>query len=160
MFKNSFKIFLFLISASLFYQCERDDICINDTTPNLIIRFYDQTNHTALKDVSELNVEIDSLGTYIHYNTFTTTDSIAIPLRIDEDLTKYKFTINESTSPIIDDFTLNYERNFVFVSRSCGYKTEFLNISTSNQTNNWINSINILKQNIQNENEAPISIYH
>ena len=158
--KNFLKSLLLILSISLLFNCERDDICIDATTPNLIIRFYNQTDNETIKTVDNLKVEIDSLGTFINYNSYTSIDSLTIPLRIDDDITTYRFTIDESTSPIVDEFDLNYTRDFVFVSRSCGYKTEFLNISTSNQSNNWINAINILKQDIQDENEAHISIYH
>ena len=154
------KSILLLVILVISVHCERDDICIDATTPNLIIRFYDQSENTTLKSVDELKMEIDSLGTYIEYNTYSAIDSLVIPLRIDDDLTKLRFTINESTTPIIDNFTLNYERNFVFVSRSCGYKSEFLNIQTTNATNNWIQTLNIIKQNIQDENQAHLTMYH
>ena len=151
-------ILLFLFFAS----CERDDICIEPTTPKLIVVFHDKDNPENAKSVEDLLVEIDSLGTYIPYGTANKTDSIAIPLRIDTDLTNYRFTKNygDVANEISDDFTVNYQRELEFVSRSCGYKTVFNNVTISNLTNNWIDHINIEQQNILNEKETHLTVYH
>ena len=143
-------------------SCERDDICIDPVTPKLIVRFYDKDHPTELKKVTDLQVKIDSLDTFIPYGITSDTDSIAIPLRIDTDLTNYRFIKNyeDTTNEVSDDFTVNYERELEFVSRSCGYKTIFNNISISNLSNNWIDHISIKQQNILNEKEAHLYVYH
>lgn len=143
-------------------SCERDDICIDPLTPKLIVRFYDKDNPTVLKKVNDLQVKIDSLGTYIPYGIASKTDSIAIPLRVDTDLTNYRFIqdFEDATNEISDDFTVNYEREFKFVSRSCGYKVVFDTITITNLTTNWIDHIDIKQQNILNEKEAHLYVYH
>jgi hypothetical protein len=150
-------ILLFLTTS-----CEKDDICIDPTTPKLVIVFYDKDNHSLKKEVPDLLVEIDSLNTFIPYGTAISTDSISLPLRVDADFTKYRFIkkFDDNTNQVIDVFTLNYEREIEFVSRSCGYKAIFNNISISDLTTNWINEIEIKQQNILNEKEAHLSVYH
>ena len=52
-------ITLSLFLAVSFWNCEKDDICAEGTpvTPRLIIEFYDATNPTVLKNVTNLRVE-------------------------------------------------------------------------------------------------------
>ncbi len=161
MIKIVFKISILLLVITTI-SCERDDICIEPTTPKLIVRFYDKNNHDNLKSVTNLQVEIDSLGVFIPYGETQTTDSIAIPLRIDIDYTKYRFIkeYGDATNEKTDEFTINYQRELQFVSRSCGYKTVFMNNTISNLSNNWIESISVNQQNILNEKEAHLTVYH
>jgi len=161
MIKKILKI-SFIITFFAFTSCERDEICIDPVTPKLLVTFYDKDNPTVSKTVNDLLVEIDSLGVFIPFETAKTTDSIALPLRIDVDNTKYRFikNYNDATNEISDEFIVNYQRELQFVSRSCGYKTIFNNITISNLTNNWIDHIVINQQNIINEKEAHLNIYH
>ncbi|HFS67451.1 MAG TPA: hypothetical protein ENK67_04490 [Flavobacteriia bacterium] len=161
MIKVILKISLIVLFFTL-TSCERDDICIDPVTPKLIVRFYDKTDTSLLKSVDSLQVEIDSLGVFIPYSFSASTDSIVVPLRVDIDETKFRFIekFGNTTDEKTDDFTINYQREPVFVSRSCGYKVLFNNITISNLTNNWIDSIAIKHQNILNEKEAHLTIYH
>jgi hypothetical protein len=128
---------------------------VDAITPNLIIRFYNDTLQTELK-----NVELDSIwainkSELSAYNGVST-DSIAIPLNLTENTTKY---IIENNS-VKDTIAFSYSRNDVFVSRSCGYKTVFDNLQITDNTNNWIKSITINNTTITDEKAAHISIYH
>ncbi|MDX1828266.1 MAG: DUF6452 family protein [Lutibacter sp.] len=149
------QIIIFIILITAFLSCEKDDICIDAITPNLIIRFYNDTLQTELK-----KVELDSVWA-INKNGLSaykgvSTDSIAIPLDLTENTTKY---IIENNS-VKDTIEFSYSRNDVFVSRSCGYKTIFDNLQISNNTNNWIKSITINNTTISDEKAAHINIYH
>jgi hypothetical protein len=147
----SFLLLLFLAFSS----CIKDDICINAITPNLIIRFYKDTIPTELK-----NVQLDSVWT-INKNGLSTyknvsTDSIAIPLNLNQDITKY---ILENNS-VKDTIEFYYTRSDVFVSRSCGYKTIFNNFQINSYTNNWIKNITINNTSISDEKASHLNIYH
>ena len=133
-------------------SCEKDDICIDATTPNLIIRFYDNTDKTVLKSVPSLYVwAVDKDSTQINVSV----DTLVIPLNTMQDLSNYKFSSNS----IIDDITLTYTRNDEFVSRSCGYKTIFDNLSITT-TSNWILDSEIINSTVNNETSAHLYIYH
>lgn len=158
--KTSFILFLALISIVIFSACERDDICIDETTPHLIILFNDATNTSEKKSVN-LTVEIEVSGTLTPIMNEVTTDSIAIPLRVDTNLTKFKFIKNiDNEDAIVDEFTLNYTTNEVFVSRSCGFKTTYHDLEISNVITNWIQNISIINSTIENETASHISIFH
>ena len=160
-------LFICLFSIS-FSSCEKDDICeaTIPTTPKLVIEFYDILNPSVKKNVTNLAVKEINTSTNL---TFTGTSKIQIPLRINQDLTKYSFILN-STNVSIDneDFLqINYSREIIFVSRACGFKTNFtLNSSvpfikteTSIPDGYWIQNVVITKSNIKTENETHVKIY-
>ena len=158
--KKSFLIVLFLIL--LFTSCERDDICIDPVTPNLIIRLYDAENIESFKSISGLKIEILNLDD--PFETTVSGDSLVIPLRIDQDLTEYKFSlvIDENTT-LEDNLTVSYNREEQIVGRSCGFKTVFNNVSLDNiNAQEWIQNIQIdnTPLNIINETSAHVKIFH
>ena len=160
------KKYLFvLLMVSFFTSCEKDDICIDEVTPHLVIRFYDKIDNTKLKKVTNLKVEVEnSNNEFIQIGSTKSLDSIVLPLNVDVDLTKIKLTKNftETSDGISNSFTLNYNREEVFVSRSCGYKTIYHNLSKSdeNLSSDWIQNINLLFTDVDNENQAHIKIFH
>jgi hypothetical protein len=169
---------LLLITISL-SSCEKDDICIDETTPRLILEFYDNSNPSVLRNVVNLKVKAVGAADFIVFDTsLSNTDpdrylfngnKLELPLNITQDTTKYSLILN-SLSPSganEDSLQFNYARHNVFVSRACGYKTIFeLNsfpngvIKTNGATPNsfWIQDINILTTNIETENETHIKI--
>ena len=148
-------LLLLLMFAGL-VSCERDDICIDDITPHLIIRFYDATDTTLVKSVAQLSVKI--LEIEANYISNSAADSIALPLISSADFTKFVIT-NESNS---DTITINYTPEAVFVGRSCGYKSIFnnLDLQVTDDGENWIQSFNIISQQIENETSAHVKIFH
>lgn len=137
----------------VFSACEKDDICLLDTTPNLIIVFKDKDAVETKKSVSSLTVWVQDKDSIIVEQNL---DSIAIPMDLNNDLTRYHFANSLST----DDVTFVYSRTDEFVSRSCGYKTLFSNLDIVNPTNNWISSYEIQNTSVENENTTHITFYH
>jgi len=148
--KNYVIIFVFLFT---FLSCEKDDICVETTTPNLIIKFYDNDDQTVVKQITGLTVWAEAKDN-IYVNK--SLDSISIPLNLNENFTKY---IIESNT-LKDTVKFIYNRNNIFVSRSCGYKIIFENLQIESNTTNWIKSISINNSTIDNEKAAHISIFH
>ena len=148
--------------------CERDDICIEETTPQLIIRFYDKDNPDQLKPVQSLFMRIDGIEGDLENETIRpNTDSIAIPLRIDQNSTRYIMTIPGETAedPGNEDLLeLSYTQEDQFVSRSCGYGAIFLDARTNlvQDEDNWIqeaiNASNPL--DITDQSQAHVKVYH
>ncbi len=146
--KQSFIILIILIVG---ISCEKDDICVESVTPKLIIRFYDNNNPTETKTVSSLTVTSGN-NTIINEQS---TDSIAIPLDVNNLQTVYTLT-NDMTD---DTLTISYGINEVYVSRSCGFIANY-NQLTTNNTSNWIQDIQVISQTIENENQAHVQIRH
>jgi len=144
---------LIIIAIITFISCEKDDICIDPTTPNLVIRFNDFENPKDFKKVSKLTVWAngkDSL--YINQ----TLDSIAIPLDINTNFTIFKLSADE----IVDDIHFTYSREDIYVGRSCGFKTNYHNLQIEDNTTNWIKNIEINNITIDNDTAAQVTIFH
>lgn len=147
--------FYLLISISfLVNSCEKDDFCIEATTPNFIIRFYDAANSTDTKQVTELYVWPEGKDSIL---VNVTTDSIAIPLDVNNSETIY----NLSMGSIQDQITISYTVEEVFVSRSCGFKAVFNDATINANTNNWIQNISPTTiTTVEDETSAHIQIFH
>ncbi|WP_417370059.1 DUF6452 family protein [Gelidibacter japonicus] len=162
-----------LIILSL-WSCERDDICAatTPTTPHLIIRFYNINAIDETKTVRRMDVTAENNPNYIVNDK--TIDSIVLPLRVDAldimntsrfVLTKdrdYDLDDDPNTASNADIIEVNYTPELIYVSRACGYKSVFNNLSANRETdpNNWIINIEVIKDTINNENAAHINIYH
>lgn len=148
----SFFIFLFILSLSM--SCEIDDICTQEVlTPKLIITFHDFSDKELRKEVDTLTVwAVDKDTLYLKKKT----DSIAIPLNMNSDVVHYKLSSNNS----IDSLRIHYERKEIFVSRSCGFKINFILLNNTQLTQNWTDDFEIKTQNVENEQNVHIQIYH
>ena len=155
------KYYLLLsLIALLVSSCEKDDFCIEPITPNMVIRFYNATNITQTKPVEDFSVNPEGFDElYSNANL----DSILIPL----DVTSNQIIYNLSSESNIDIITINYDVEEVFVSRSCGFKAIFNNVSvTSDVSNDWIIGLTETLENtitiptIDNETAAHVKIFH
>jgi len=157
-------ITLSLLLAVSFWNCEKDDICAEGTpvTPRVIIEFFDATNPTATKNVTNLGVIAPGFTEGFAFNG---TNKIEVSLRTNVDTTELDFVLNGADNDPANDetvtLTFNYERSNVFISRACGYKTIFnlTNVLPTDFTGTWISSLTIEQPNIINENETHIKIY-
>lgn len=155
---KKYYFFLLLITV-LVSSCEKDDFCIDPITPNMIIRFYDATNTTEFKSLDELFVWPNALDTIPNISL----DSIVIPL----DVMSNQVIYNLSSGTNQDILTIDYEVEEVFVSRSCGFKAIFNNVTvTSDPANDWIRGLSATLSNtvtittIEDESAAHVQIYH
>ena len=162
------KIILLLLITFAFSSCEKDDICADDTTPKLVIEFFDISNPSESKSI--VNLKVKEVGQANEYKTFTAVNTISIPLRITNPSTKYSFILNSTDADNINEDFLefNYTTQNIFVSRACGYKTIFeLNtdpsglIKTDSATPDgfWMQNVVKVTNSITNENETHLKIY-
>ena len=148
-------IALVLLCIFTFISCEKDDICIDGTTPKLIIRFYNNDAQTEFKTVQLDSVWIEEKSKIDGF-TGVATDSIYIPLDLNADTTTFILENNK----VKDTLKFSYTRNDVFVSRSCGYKTIYENFQLDSNTTNWIKDISSNNSTIEDETTAHITIFH
>ena len=159
--------------------CEKADICVDGATPLLIVRFYDVDNRTELKRVPRFRVVgIGQNTTVTGVADRTDLDSIAIPLKVDEDVTGFYFINNSVDVDVatgdsdgetikmeggdLDSLYFNYNRENKFVSRACGYIANFdnLNGDLKLESDNWIKDMEIIIPLVDNSTEAHVKIYH
>jgi hypothetical protein len=173
------RILALLLITLCFSGCEKDDICTDETTPRLIVEFYDISNPANLKNVLNLKVKAEGADDFIIFNESLPIDDedrylfngnkLELPLKINDSITKYSLVLNStSTANANEDFLqFNYTPQNVFVSRGCGFKTIFtLNAAPDGviktdafiPDNFWILDFSILTTNITTENETHIKI--
>lgn len=153
--KNKYYLsFLLLIFA--FSACEKDDTCLEPMTPDLVLRLYDVNTPDAVKKVTHLTlVTLPDLDT-IYKNKEM--DSIAIPLNVNDDISRFKM-IDDSNEDIVE-FT--YNREAVFVSKACGYKSIFHNLQVNivADSDNWIKNKELIQSEIKTDTLAHVKIFH
>ncbi len=162
--------------------CQRDDICAEsiDTTPLLIIRFYENQDPFDQKAPQNLGINETDNEEYVFirnennrdqvitYERFTG-DSLAIPLRTDRDLTSFEFTINnteasaEDGTKNTDVVTFTYGRNEEYINRACAFKISYVGLKVDVQEGQdgikWIKDIQIEQATIKDQNQAHVSIF-
>ncbi len=168
-------IVVLLLIGFTFSSCEKDDICDANTptTPRIVIGFYDFSNPSVLKNVTNLKVVGEGMSDGIVFNGSPTTsgNAISIPLKTVGTSTSYSLTLNSgNTNPAlvnVDNIKFDYATQEIFVSRACGYKTTYTLDATNPYTHTdgpaadqkWIRFISVEKNIIENENETHIKIF-
>lgn len=147
------KILTILVLFCVITSCEKDDFCtLNPITPKLVLRFYDNVNKTQLKNVNQLYVWAAGKDSILVNQS---TDSISIPLNSIANETVYNF----SKGNVVNQFTIQYTPQQIYVSRSCGFKVNFDEVSyISNNT--WIAGFEVTTITIKNQNAAHVQIFH
>lgn len=176
-----YPIFL-AISFLVALGCQRDDICpeTTDTTPFLILKFYDIENpeesvapqNLSIREVGNENyVTIRNASDQIIEYKRRTSDSIAIPLRTDSDLTELEFTINdprdeeepdEENPPNTDIIRFTYGREEQYINRACAFKVNYVGLKLNfdaGEDGTWIQDIQVEEVNIEDQNQAHVSIF-
>lgn len=163
-------LLIVLLMTAVFSSCEKDDICDSNTgtTPRLVIAFYDVTNPTLTKNVT--NLALIGIGQTEPYAVYNGVNKIQVPLDISEDLSQYQFVLNyANTNPALintDNLQFNYTHSNVYVSRACGYKTVFALDAATPFTKTdattpdgfWMQNITVAQANILTENETHLTI--
>jgi len=140
--------------ALLFISCEKDDSCIDPTTPNLIIQFYDYNNPENLKSIDKLSIIYLVTGDTLQYENI---DRVEIALNVNDDFSSFKF-IKDTEADMV---SFGYQRENVFVSKACGYKTLFHNITINiDNIDYWIKNYEIINQEIVIDTATHVKIFH
>ena len=164
------------MSSLIIISCEKDDICPDSTqtTPQLVVAFYDALDPQQSKTVESLAVYAikDSELILIENINGINTDSIAIPLRNDIGVSNFRFIKNYSVENDIIFGDLNhvyidYEMTDVFISRACGFITNYsilslvpYDILQDPPVIGWIDGYEIVNPIVTNENQAHVKILH
>lgn len=173
-------LLLVIIIVSAYLSCERDDICAETTatTPSVIIDLYNFESQDDSKNVSNLVIfGLDNEDILTNYSNVTT-NNLVLPLKTTADTTQYvlhsdySYDDNDTPDDTSDDIiggnqdiiTIKYNREEVYVSRACGYKTVFTGVilDIEDDGDNWILSQEPIEinQSVEDETETHFNIYH
>lgn len=151
----------------VFTNCEKDDICEEGTptTPQMVIEFYDNSNPSQKKNVTNLGIVADGFTEGMLFNGVS---KIMIPLKTNDQFLKYKFVFDATNTNVSlqneDVVDINYSKKDLYISRACGFKSVFELNSTNglflySDANNWIKEINIQNYSITTENDVHVKIF-
>lgn len=145
-----------IIVLGLLVSCEDDSICIEQTTPHLIMRFA-PTNQTNTMDSLIIYREAKD-GKFYLINKGLARDSVMVSLPVDNQ-NQARLVVGTSTLDRTkqDLLTINYDYQLRFVSKACGFGVDYMNTKYT-ITNNVFNSIEILQNEITNEGSAHIQL--
>ena len=167
--KKTSILFIFLFALIVSWSCQRDDICPNtvETTPLLILRFYEEEN--TEEPIPPQNLTVREVGNDTTYVFRYTRDSLAIPLRTNNDVTRYIFTVNDpgDTEPDedisnVDTLSFSYARDEEYLNRACAFRVNFLGLRAARSGGDdgpWISNVQINQTDVENENQAHVSIF-
>jgi len=167
------KHYIFLLFIAFVYLgCEKDDVCpsTTQTTPRLIIEFYDITAPDQIKSVPGLfaiGLDSDFNEVPIYNELVSTRSSIALPLQNNSSQTQFKLyesydIINSIVNGNPDIITVTYEIETLYVSRACGYINNYSiqTFSIGSDNDQWIINSEILLTQVINENEIHVKVLH
>ena len=168
--KNTYYLILLLLCITL--GCQRDDICSETTatTPRLIIRFYENVDPFDLQAPQNLSIKATDVDDYVTNNGTVyyrySQDSIAIPLKTNDNTTEYIFTLNtrDTTNTSAEDLSITdtirfaYSRDEQYLNRACAFKVNYNGLSV-NTTQNWIERIQVVENTVEDEIQAHVSIF-
>ncbi len=161
-----------IIGMLLFFGCEPDDICSESTstTPRLVISFFDINNIENNKTVGGLYaIAVDNQGNEIPVSgeSVSSRSEITLPLNGSQNQSRFKLykaydVIDGVVQGNPDEITVAYFTETVYVSRACGYKNIYTiqGFSIDSDSDLWMISYEILTNNVNNENETHVKIYH
>ena len=151
------KIWFFFLFLFLNSSCEPDDVCfeVNPSTPHLVFRLYNSSQPNEFKTVDTLRImNFGDQGLL----EFINTDSIAIPLKVSASKTNADLTIADG---VTDRFEIEYLTKDVYLSRACGFQSTFqINNIKIDQPSYWVNSIEIVINEVITDTLAHVKIYH
>jgi len=174
------KIIALLLLCLTITNCEKDDICSNETstTARLYMQFYNNINPDSRKNVFNFRVQGVGNDEVLEDYNVQTASEVYLPLKTTENSTQFKlhnnYAIDDNGTPDdeTDDFitgnediiTISYATKLEYVSRACGYKTVFENVTVTieDDGDKWIDFIQTTTDNepISNETEAHFNLFH
>jgi len=132
MFKKIITSVVISASCLTVIHCVDDDICISPTTPRLSFQIVKPNADTVTAyTLDSLYVDkVNSDGTLQSVGKWGGISEGKLPLNTDSDKTVFYFyKTNEPANPPKDIITVRYQKEQQFISKACGFKFVFNNVS-------------------------------
>jgi hypothetical protein len=121
----------------------------------------------AVPGLFAIGLDAEDLEVPINNEIVTTRSTITLPLKTDDILTELKLyksydLVDGVVNGNPDTIKITYNTENVYVSRACGYKTNFniLTFGITIDSDQWMISSEILLTEITNENDIHVKILH
>ena len=158
-------VFFITIIIIAFSGCEKDDICIDADTPQLVVQFFDVDDRDELKEVLGLEIRGLEGGSLRDIVTLAATESTLLPLRTNATNTSFVLK-RRITNTNINSDTINFTYSVTenFASRACGYVANYENLAaelTIDEPDSlWIQEITVESLTIENTEITHVKIFH
>lgn len=131
-------IFAVVIFSGIFaVSCEEDDVCVGEGTPYLTVVFRNNLGTQNLRDSLTIesadNIEFND-AVLVLPKTFT--DSVKLPLGGLDDSQTF-FRIKRRSNPQTDILTVNYTTKSEYVSKACGFRITYEDLSYTSTFNHF-----------------------
>lgn len=158
------KYFIFLLTIlTVMISCEEDDICLDEKTPRLHLKFQNVFAADSLRMDSIIIFRKETNGNFelvMGKGKPKAVDSTRISLRIDDvNQTQLILTKRRYDTSLYDTLTLNYNREIAFGSKACGYKVEYIQVDYQISQHFFVDKEE-LHTNITNEENPHILLYY
>lgn len=150
-------LILFFISL-LFFSCEEEDICLEGSTPRLVI----ETVNTSQASISIDSVQIfrnqGNQDSMIYKGTLS--QQYKIPLLLKEaPFTKFTFKIYQKNQIIQDEFIVGYNYKLKYASKACGYRVLYDSLNVKFKPN-FFKKVEVLKPVLDHEAAPHLRFSH
>lgn len=153
-----------LVGLLVFTSCEKDDLCegTDNQTPRLHISLFDQYNADNKKNADYIKAYIPGNEKYIEYNSVS---DFYLPLNTTTSSTEWTlelYDVNGTEKTLIgtENILFNYAPENIYISKACGFKTNYNAFSYSRTSNSWIGGISLTTNNITDESNTHLQIYY
>ncbi|MDA8650816.1 DUF6452 family protein [Flavobacteriaceae bacterium] len=129
----------------------------------LQVEFRDYLDRDALKPVTDLSINLLDNDTTIVQNGLNES-LLSLPLDSEADQSAFYWIKNASDTINREVMTVSffYQRSEQFVNRACGFKTQYTNLAIDIEINalSWIQDLDLLTPNLEDEDQIHLIIYH
>lgn len=154
---NITNLLAFLFLLAIVTSCEENDICLEGKTPQLILKLHSLSNPEQKLDSLYVFKESQE-KVFLPVVEGIGKDSISIPLSMEPSTqTRLIFTTRKnSPHQNADTIVLHYDYQQVFTSKACGFRVVYKNLNVELNSNHFIKSFNILRNEITDQTTAHI----
>lgn len=152
------KVLGLIFSMLFLLACEEDDVCVGEGTPSMTVVFRDILNAQNLKDTLTIysSEDINFQNPTLIYNKVFS-DSLKIPLS-GLDNSKTYFTIQRRSNPMLDTLTVNHSTVSEYVSKACGFRIFYTDLSFQTTQNHIQYLISGESNELKNESKTNLFI--
>jgi len=153
---------IIILSIFAIQSCQDDDICIDAITPRMIISFRDKTTNAELKmdsvNVYRLNTSTNNWER-IYFSALKSTIEINLNVN-DETSTQLRVSqFYQNSTSIYDNVSVSYENSDEFLSKACGFKRVYKNVSILLNTNTLFSNSEQNTTEISDESQTHLYLY-
>lgn len=143
------RIILIFLIGFLFFSCEEEDICVEGSSPRLLVNFEKNSLNTKKIDSIHIFRLEDNSNLLVYKGVFR--DNIKLPLSLEEkNFSSFKLKTYAMNQLFEDDLKIIFKYESSYVSKACGYKVVYKDLQAILKSA-FFENIEILKKNIDDE---------